>query len=359
MLSRLSLLRNYTSKQMTPLSLKNVYDYSVYPTERKYIKQSKFLHEEIPIRLAHRIDNIHRLPLEMINLSSLQRVENLYLDTFETLTKCPYPNNIENCNLFTEMCGKLKQKHKNIEKDIAKSVILYKNRHTDKYMENKILIDDILTQYYNSRIGVRFLVGQQLGMYNKDAGQIMKFKPGNIVKNCIYDINQIFAYNGLISPKMIIENYNEFEDENDKQEVESNNLITYLPNHIHYILLELLKNSAEAMISHKKNKDIKINLYTNSEDLVIQIKDNGQSFKRDKIKDVFSFGYTTSVNEVLNMENIDCISGYGHGLGLSRIYARYFGGDLLLTPIENYGTIATVYLKILGNNVETIADNRT
>ena len=38
---------------------------------------------------------------------------NKYLDTFETLTKCPYPNNIENCNLVTEMCGKLKQKHKN------------------------------------------------------------------------------------------------------------------------------------------------------------------------------------------------------------------------------------------------------
>lgn len=37
-------------------------------------------------------------------------------------------------------------------------------------------------------------------------------------------------------------------------------------------------------------------------------------------------------------------SGYGMGLPLSRLYARYFGGTLKLRPMEGYGTDAYIHL---------------
>lgn len=48
----------------------------------------------------------------------------------------------------------------------------------------------------------------------------------------------------------------------------------------------------------------------------------------------------------------DPIAGFGYGLPLSRLYARYWGGELSLTSMEGYGTDAYLHLSKLGNKRE-------
>lgn len=45
---------------------------------------------------------------------------------------------------------------------------------------------------------------------------------------------------------------------------------------------------------------------------------------------------------------------YGYGLPISRLYARYFGGDLQMISMENYGTDAYLHLNRLGNVQEPL-----
>lgn len=59
--------------------------------------------------------------------------------------------------------------------------------------------------------------------------------------------------------------------------------------------------------------------------------------------------YSTAQNPVVlgrqDQEMPNVMAGYGYGLPISRLYARYFGGDLQIISMEGYGELFSSSLR--------------
>ena len=114
---------------------------------------------------------------------------------------------------------------------------------------------------------------------------------------------------------------------------------------------EILKNAFKASIENDKGTSlISIEDSIGNNDYIIKITDNGNSFDREVLDKIHSFFYTTSGSGT-------DLSGFGHGLGLSQIYVRYFGGDIKIIPMEGSGTQVIIYFSNFTNNSENVADD--
>ena len=70
--------------------------------------------------------------------------------------------------------------------------------------------------------------------------------------------------------------------------------------------------------------------------------------KFPKLPHCVFFDFTKNVYaSAVCLQFVVYISGHGYGLPLSRLYARYFNGDLTLSSIEGFGTEVFVYLQAL------------
>lgn len=73
----------------------------------------------------------------------------------------------------------------------------------------------------------------------------------------------------------------------------------------------------------------------------IHICDNGVGISEEKLADIWSYTYSTSVAAAGSSRKLgeeQALSGCGVGLPLSRLNAQYFGGDLEVESVEGVGT---------------------
>jgi len=101
------------------------------------------------------------------------------------------------------------------------------------------------------------------------------------------------------------------------------------------LILNILKNSIEAIDSKAAEKSILINAFRHKDDLVLQIKDSGSGFDESIAARLFERGFTTKPS--------------GSGLGLYNCLAiiQSHEGDIRLTSEGNgKGALATIGLKI-------------
>ncbi|KAJ2938346.1 hypothetical protein O0L34_g13268 [Tuta absoluta] len=120
---------------------------------------------------------------------------------------------------------------------------------------------------------------------------------------------------------------------------------------------ELFKNAMRAVMEHHENNPppIQVNLVEGKEDISVKMSDRGGGIPRSVSDLLFKYMYSTAPQPSKSQDSQNVpLAGYGYGLPISRLYARYFHGDLILMSCEGYGTDAVIYLKALSNEANEL-----
>ncbi|KAK2780214.1 hypothetical protein CKAH01_00158 [Colletotrichum kahawae] len=407
-------IRHYASFPATGVSLRQMVQFGERPSVGTLFRASQFLAEELPIRLAHRVQELDELPDGLNDMPSVRRVQDWYAQSFEELTQLPRPDldrstkerllrpsktygkallseatrnpSIEEgqyaslpqtngngfnkqkavaarryfamvddtgdwpaeLRLYNERFAKalhgIKRRHDGVVTTMAQGILEYKRKRQRMQIDNNI--QSFLDRFYMSRIGIRMLIGQHIALTDQSHHRDPTYVGIICTKTNVQDL----AQEAIENARFVCEDhYGLFEAPKIQLVCNPNINFMYVPGHLSHMLFETLKNSLRAVVeTHGQDKQefpvTKVIVAEGKEDITIKISDEGGGIPRSAIPLVWTYMYTT-VDRTPNLDpDFDKsdfkapMAGFGYGLPISRLYARYFGGDLKLISMEGYGT---------------------
>ncbi|KAB2009999.1 hypothetical protein ERO13_D10G183100v2 [Gossypium hirsutum] len=344
--------------KQTGVSLRHMMEFGSKPTDRNLLISGQFLHKELPIRIARRAIELDTLPYGLSEKPATLKVRDWYLDSFRDLRSFPEIKDINDEKEFTQMIKAIKVRHNNVVPTMALGV-----QQLKKGMDPKIVYEDLdeihqfLDRFYLSRIGIRMLIGQHVKLHKPNpsphvVGYIhTKMSPVEVAKNASEAARAICLREYGSAPDINIYGDPSF-------------TFPYVPTHLQLMVFELVKNSLRAvqerfMYSDKVAPPVRIIVAEGIEDVTIKISDEGGGIKRSGLPKIFTYLYSTAKNPLdeytdLGTDDRITMAGYGYGIPISRLYAKYFGGDLQVISMEGYGTDAYLHLSRLGDSQEPL-----
>lgn len=268
---------------------------------------------------------------------------------------------------MTETVQKFYHRHTPVVITMARAVAeLKKSGFENLESLNKLHVS--LDKFYTARTNVRMLVQQHIEMFGQEKrdnssmiGMIDPHcKPALVAHDAALDAKvfflSLFVFDLMKFWQGVCESTFGIAPKVEIVLPTGNAELSYIPAHLYYILFELLKNSMRATVETHKNgplPSIRVIIVEGEEDLTIKISDEGGGIKRSGVPLIFSYLYSTAQlpsDLSLDLSNHYSshhapLAGFGFGLPLSRVYARYFGGDLQIVSTERFGTDAYVFLK--------------
>lgn len=359
----------YSQLQPTILSLQSYIDYGKKNTSGS--NSGKFALKELPVRFANITRELYLLPSPLLSTSAVQTVQGWYEQSFLDLMKFKDSdlNDEKSLDKFNDTIDFIRTRHSSVVETMAEGILELKvnnETRTEQAGVDKVLVCDnlgvdsrvgyFLDRFYMNRISINTLIGQHLGLYSKKKKVEFEGFIGEIQPKC--DVLGV-AEDAYENAKFLCEQYYSqspdchFICQNSSSMSKDQRIyVAYFPSHLYHMLFELLKNALRAVVEfHKDVHDppaIEVLICKGDTDISIKISDQGGGIKRSLVKSLFNYMYTTAPRPDSANHNHDGqppMAGYGYGLPLSKIYARYFGGDLSLYSVDGYGTDAKICLK--------------
>jgi len=272
----------------------------------------------------------------------------------------PWPPELVDYNRrFTKLLQEIKHRHDPVVTTMAMGINEYKRQKQRLQIDNSI--QSFLDRFYMSRIGIRMLIGQHVAL-NSSAPEQEDYVGIICTQTNVKDL----AQEAIENARFVCEDFYGLFDAPKVQLVCKPDLhFMYVPGHLSHMLFETLKNSLRAVVeTHGSEAEefppIKVIVADGKEDITIKISDEGGGIPRSAIPLVWTYMYTTvestpPIDPDFNKSDFKApMAGFGYGLPISRLYARYFGGDLKLISMEGYGTDVYLHLNRLSSSSEPL-----
>uniref|UniRef100_A0A9J8CZM1 Protein-serine/threonine kinase n=1 Tax=Cyprinus carpio carpio TaxID=630221 RepID=A0A9J8CZM1_CYPCA len=311
-------IEHFSKFSPSPLSMKQFLDFGSTNACEK--TSFVFLRQELPVRLSNIMKEINLLPKRLLATPSVQMVQSWYvqslMEILEFLEKSPDDQSI--LEEFVNALVNIRNRHNDVVPTMAQGVIEYKEVFGQDPVTNQN-IQYFLDRFYLSRISIRMLINQHTLVFDGATNPVHPNTIGSIDPHCQVAEVVKDAYE---SAKMRCDQYYLSSPDLVLQELNTNNRnqpinIVYVPSHLYHMLFELFKNAMRATIENHKEgcnfPPIQVMVAIGGEDLTIK-------------------------------------AGFGYGLPISRLYAKYFQGDLQLYSMEGHGTDAVIHLKALSTD---------
>ncbi|XP_060808551.1 pyruvate dehydrogenase (acetyl-transferring) kinase, mitochondrial [Amyelois transitella] len=353
----------YSQFNPSPLSIKQFIDFGLNACERKSFL---FLRKELPVRLANIMKEIALLPENLLQMPSVGMVNQWYERSFEEIIEFekmePEPPILSQ---FCERLVHIRNRHADVVQTMAQGVLELKESHeVDTGTENSIQY--FLDRFYMSRISIRMLINQHTLLFGEPVGgkqasvngmgsggrHIGSIDPACDVVGVVKD-----AYENA---RFLCDRYYLAAPELEMLQAgvpsERPMPVVYVPSHLYHMLFELFKNAMRAVMENHQGSPppIQVNIVNGKEDISLKMSDRGGGIPRSVTDLLFKYMYSTAPQPSKSDSHTVPLAGYGYGLPISRLYARYFHGDLVLMSCEGYGTDAVIYLKALSNEANEL-----
>ncbi|KAJ5739508.1 hypothetical protein N7533_012292 [Penicillium manginii] len=386
-------IRHYASFPATGVSLRQMVQFGDRPSTGTLFRASQFLSEELPIRLAHRVQDLGELPDGLSDMPSIKKVQDWYAQSFEEIINLPrptltqevkarllrpnrmngstskiiseatqnpsikegqyrslpttngnghgvvaaagrryffpaddhgdWPPELNDYNQrFAKTLQQIKRRHDGVVTTVAQGILEWKR--VRQRMQIDSTIQSFLDRFYMSRIGIRMLIGQHIALTEQTHIKHANYVGIICTKTNVKDI----ALEAIDNARFVCEDYYGLFEAPKVQLVCKDDLnFMYVPGHLSHMLFETLKNSLRAVVEqHGADREqfpvTKVIVAEGKEDITIKISDEGGGIPRSSIP-LSDFKAP--------------MAGFGYGLPISRLYARYFGGDLKLISMEGDG----------------------
>lgn len=342
-------LQRFSRGKMHPYSVQDLYNFGLDPAPDMMIRAERFLHQELPVRIAVMAARLRNMPGGLSEMPSIRKVHGWYVQSFFDLRRFPVPQTEEDGRRFTALIESIKQRHQRVVETVAQGIVELKEATGQDELD--LDVQSFLDKFYSIRIGVRILIGQHAALRNRREGWVgiirAETSPAKVARDAVAHAETICR---------------QFYSDAPKVELLGNTKVTfkYIPSHLYHILLELLKNSMRAVVENhpgaKKLPPIRVIIAGGKEDISIKVSDEGGGIPRSGLNRMWSYLYSTGQLPPPSpySDDRDAMAGYGYGLPISRLYARYFRGDLQLISMEGYGTDAYLHLNRLGDQREEL-----
>jgi len=331
-------------------------------------RAAKFMHTELPKRYAVRLRMIEELP-GFAKIPELQEHHDQLTSWYEDMRLVRRSQEV-GLKDFTACVKKVRSEGRNtvrlvtlgLQKLRSLSGSCTPDVHSKHFTEEKM--NEWLNGFLLLRIGTNMLLDQFLSICPvEDGGRGMP--TGIVVEDCCpTDVCQRAAtaarnlcemYAGK-APRVEVET---FVVDRQGPQVGSEHRITYIPAYLRYIMLEILKNSVAATVKNAvdeadlASRPVKVLVSIDQEHVAIRVSDRAGGIPHHQVPRVWSYLYGAAAQHEPDQASpvkATPLSGYGVGLPLGRLHARYLGGDMRIATFAGYGTDVYLHLPSIASN---------